>query len=294
MPQPVIDVHRHAPRLGADDDSARREMLESMTRSNVRTTLLFINEPADIEDWAIASPNRFIAGVAMPCWRNRDESYYCFPETGGWPSLDWLERELAAGRVRALGEMLFNYAGVHPDDRRMRPYWALAAKYDVPVLVHSGRGPGPGQGPREDEGCCVAYDGSLGNPELLRPVLDRHPNLRIALLHFGAGEPPEHAYFHDEALALLRDYPSVYVDLTIVNSLAPPKVYAAELRRLIDAGFGDRIMFGTDNLPAELILDRLAAIDWLSDGQRRAILFENAARFLRVGTGPAAQPPDGE
>lgn len=265
-----------------------------MARTNVQTTLLYINEPSDIDDWVIESPGRFVASVAMPCWRNRDDSYYCFPDSGGWPRLDWLERELAARRVRALGEMLFNYSGVHPDDPRMRPYWALAAKYDVPVLVHTGRGPGPGQGPREDEGCCVAYEGSLGNPELLRPVLERHAGLRIALLHFGAGQPPEHAYFHDEALALLRDYPSVYVDLTIVSSVAPPEVYAAELRRLIDAGFGDRIMFGTDNLPGQPIVDRLAAMDWLSDEQRRAILFGNAARFLRLDAGSAALSPDGE
>jgi predicted TIM-barrel fold metal-dependent hydrolase len=64
--------------------------------------------------------------------------------------------------------------------------------------------------------------------------------------------------------------------------MAPPKVYAAEIRRLIDAGFGDRIMFGTDNLPPEPIIERLAAMSWMTRKQRRAILYDNAARFLRL------------
>ena len=287
VPPSVIDVHFHAPRLGEDDDSARRETLEEMQRNGIVRTVLYVNEPTDLDDWLDRSPASFVASAPMPCWRNRDESYYCFAETGGWPPLDWLERELAAGRIRALGEMLFNYAGVQPDDPSMSPYWALAAKYDVPVFVHTGRGPGPGQGPREREGCCVSYDASLGNPALLRPVLERYPDLRIALLHFGAGERPDFTYFHEEALALMRDYPWVYVDMTIVSSLAPSEVYAAELRKLVDAGFGDRIMFGTDNLPAKPILERLSAMEWLTDSQRRAILHDNAERFLRLGSEPA-------
>ena len=280
---PVIDVHRHAPRIGADDEAARQRTLESMRKNGIVRSVLYLNEPSDVETWIVASPGMFVGSVAVPCWRNRDQSYYCFPSGGGWPDLAWLERELSAGRVSALGEMLFNYAGISPTDPRIWPYWALAAKYDVPVFVHTGRGPGPGQGPREDDGCCVAYNENFGDPELLRPVLEHYPKLRVALLHFGAGSPPDHLYFREEALALMRDYPGVYVDLTILSSLAPAEVYAGELRWLINAGFADRIMFGTDNLPPEPILQRLAAMDWLTEPQRRNILYGNAARFLRLG-----------
>lgn len=285
---PILDVHRHAPPVGSDDQAARRKALQSMDRNNIVQSVLYINEPSDVRDWANAGRNRFIASVALPCWRNRDDSYYCFPRTGGWPDLHWLEHELAAKRIRALGELLFNYSGVRPDDPRMWPYWKLAAKYDVPVFVHTGMGPGPGQGPREDQNCCVAYDPSLGNPALLRPILKKYPKLRIALAHYGAGSPPQYPYFHKEALALLRDYPSVYVDLTVVSSLAPTDYYAAELRGLIDAGFGDRIMFGTDGLPPEPIIQRLTAVSWMTAQQRRDILYNNAARFLRLQPGHRA------
>jgi len=281
QPPPIIDVHFHAPDIGADDSTERQRVLQSMQKNNIVSTVLYLNEPSDVEQWKLPR-GRFIASVPMPCFLNRGTGYYCFSETGGWPDRRWLEGELASGRVRALGEMLFNYAGVGPNDRRMRPYWALAAKYGTPVFVHTGRGPGPDKGPRRNPNCCPQYNAALGNPALLRPVLKRFPRLRIALLHFGAGDPVKAPYFRDEALALLRDYPSVYVDMTVISSVAPGEVYAAELRGLIDAGFGDRIMFGTDNHPPEPIIARLAAMKWLSDRQRRDILYNNAARFLRL------------
>jgi len=61
--------------------------------------------------------------------------YRCFAETKGWADLTWLERETAAGRIGILGEMLFVYTGVDPNDSKMAPYWALAAKYVESVVV---------------------------------------------------------------------------------------------------------------------------------------------------------------
>jgi uncharacterized protein len=279
--QRIIDVHRHVPPVGSDDEAARRKALRSMDENGIALSVLYLNEPSDVRDWAAAAPKRFVASVAMPCWRNRDKSYYCFPKTDGWPDIRWLRREMARHRVQGLGEMLFNYSGIRPDDQRMWPYWALAAKYDVPVFVHTGLGPGPGQA-REDQNCCVDYNPLLGNPALLRPILRKYPNLRIVLAHYGAGSPPEYPYFHDEALALMRDYKGVYVDLTVVSSVAPVDYYANELRGLIEAGFGDRILFGTDGMPPRPIIERLSAMTWMSTKQREDILYNNAARFLRL------------
>lgn len=283
---PILDVHRHAPPAGRDDDAARGKALQKMDENAIDVSVLYINEPSDIREWVAPAPKRFIASAAMPGWRNRDGTYYSFPDTKGWPDLRWLERQLAAHRIGGLGEMLFNYSGVRPDDARMWPYWALAAKYNVPVFVHTGLGPGPGQGPREDDNCCVDYNPLLGNPALLRPVLRKHPKLRIVLAHYGAGSPPQFPYFHDEARALMRDYAGVYVDLTVVSSVAPPEYYANELRGLINAGFGRRILFGTDGMPAHPIVERLLAMSWMSARQRRDILYDNAARFLHLSSPP--------
>jgi uncharacterized protein len=281
--QPVIDVHVHAAWPGEDDAAARNAMLQEMDSAGIVLALLHINEPADVASWLEAAPGRFVGGPAMPCPPTPNAPYFrCFAETAGWPDLAWLERELAAGRIGLLGEMLFVYTGVHPDDAKVAPYWALAAKYDVPVIVHSNRGPAPGVGPRRDPKCCPDFDGELGNPALLRSVLQRHPKLRLILAHVGTGSAPDHLPFDAETFALLSDFPSVYVDLSILNSVAPAQAHAAVLKRLVDAGFGDRILFGSDKQPAALILRRLAEIDWLTPELRRSILYDNAARFLRL------------
>jgi uncharacterized protein len=280
--QPIIDVHKHASRPGTDDASARNALLAEMDAEGIVLSLLHIREPGDVEGWLKAAPGRFIGGPQMPCAVTPEAPFFlCFPETKGWPDLAWLEREMAARHIGILGEMGFNYTGTHPDDKRMSPYWALAAKYDVPVAVHISRGPPPGVGPRRDPRCCPAFNGEMGNPALLRPVLKRHPRLRILLQHAGAGGSPGNESFDNETLALLADYATVYFDMSIVND-GPADVHEAKLRRFIDAGFGDRIMFGSDTRPAGPILRRHENIGWLAASQRRAILYDNAARFLRL------------
>jgi predicted TIM-barrel fold metal-dependent hydrolase len=280
--QPIIDVHKHASWPGDDDAAARNALLAEMDAEGIVLSLLCINEPGDVPGWLHAAPGRFIGGPSMPCVATQREPFFrCFAETKGWPDLTWLEREMAAGHIGILGEMGFNYTGTRPDDKRMSPYWALAAKYDVPVAVHTSRGPSPGVGPRSDPRCCPAFDGEMGNPALLRPLLKRHPHLRILLQHAGAGGSPGNESFDNETLALLADYATVYFDMSIVND-GPADVHEAKLRRFIDAGFGDRIMFGSDTRPAGPILRRLETIQWLTAEQRRAILYDNAARFLRL------------
>jgi uncharacterized protein len=275
--QPIIDVHRHASWPGTSDAQQRAALLADMDAEGIVLSLLHINEPGDVQGWLEAAPGSFIGGPAMPCPQTREEPFYrCFAETKGWPDLTWLEREMAAGRIGILGEMLFVYAGVHPDDARMAPYWALAAKHDVPVTVHINRGPGPASGLRGP-----AFNAEMGNPALLRPVLERHRGLRILLQHVGTGSP-DLLPFNTEIEALLKDYSTVYFDMSILNSVSPAETHEAELKRLINAGFGDRILFGSDTRPAAPILRRLESIAWLTEKQRRAILYDNAARFLRL------------
>jgi hypothetical protein len=278
--QPVIDVHKHASWPGADDASARNALLAEMDAEHIVLSVLFLNEPGDVQGWLQAAPGRFIGGPAMPCPPTSQEPFYrCFPETKGWPAIEWVLRGMVSGGIGILGEMLFVYTGDHPDGDRMRPYWAAAAIHDVPVAVHINRGPPPGTGPRSDPRCCPGFNGEMGNPALLRPVLERHPGLRIMLQHVG---PPGPLNFDKETLALLRDHPTVYFDMSIINSTLSPEAHEAELKRWIDAGLGDRLMFGSDTRPAAPILRRLESIQWLTAEQRSAILYDNAARFLRL------------
>jgi predicted TIM-barrel fold metal-dependent hydrolase len=207
----------------------------------------------------------------------------CDWDGADWPDLDWLRARYENGDYRIMGEMLFVYAGVAPDDARMAPYWALAEELDIPVGVHISRGPPLGAPPR-GEGCCPDFNSDLGDPSLLAPVLERHPNLRIWLQHAGIpGIPPTGDIdYNDQTIAILKTYPNVYVDFSILNSVFDPESHEAALRRFIAEGLIDRVMFGADNMPADEIIARLEGFDFLTDAQRRGIYYDNAARFLRL------------
>jgi predicted TIM-barrel fold metal-dependent hydrolase len=79
----------------------------------------------------------------------------------------------------------------------------------------------------------------------------------------------------------------VYVDVAglQVQSLVPRASYYRHLRGLGEAGFGKRIMFGSD-FPATAMaargIDAVLAADFLSAEQKADILCGNAQRFLRL------------
>jgi parallel beta-helix repeat protein len=267
---PIIDMHLHAAaiRSAAHADS----VLEWMDRHGVARAVLLVHDTAGLA-WRDRAPDRFVAAMTFPCHEGRHPTMQpCLAEWNGWPDPEWLRTQHAEGRLGALGELFNVYYGIPATHERLAPYWALAEELDIPVGIHTGRGPPPA---RRAPGCCPNFDDDFGNPALLEPVLRRHPALRVWLMH--AGGP-----FQAEAIALMRAFPSVYADMSILNSMAPPAVEAHSLRAFLDAGLGDRIMLGTDNQPLERILERMDAIDFLSEAQRRAILYDNAARFLRL------------
>lgn len=109
-------------------------------------------------------------------------------------------------------------------------------------------------------------------------MLIRHPQLRVYVCH--AGWP-----FLNELLGLLYAHPPVYVDVAVINWALPVAEFHAYLRRIVDAGFSERIMYGTDNMlwpdSFELAVTRTSA-PFLTDEQKRNILCRNAARFLRL------------
>jgi uncharacterized protein len=101
------------------------------------------------------------------------------------------------------------------------------------------------------------------------------------LAHVGTGGA-DPLPLNTEIAALLKENPTVYFDMSILNSVVPAEQHESELKRLINAGFGHRIMFGSDTRSAAPILRRLESIAWLTEKPRRAILYDNAARFLRL------------
>ena len=87
-------------------------------------------------------------------------------------------------------------------------------------------------------------------------------------------------------IAFLHAHPQVYVDLAEINWMIPRAEFHEYLRRLMQAGFGKRLMFGSDQMswPAAigLAIEGIDSAPFLTDNQKRDIFYNNAARFLRL------------
>ena len=183
-------------------------------------------------------------------------------------------KHFEAGDFQVLGEVAIQYSGLAPDDERMEPYWALAEELDIPVALHLGEGY-PGAPYLDSPG----YRVRLGSPLLLEEVLVRHPDLRLYVMHYGSP-------LVDEMIAVMSTYPNVYIDIGGNTWPYPREFFYSQLKKFVDAGFGKRILFGSDQmLWPELIEISIAVVEeapFLSEEQKRDILYHNAARFLRL------------
>ena len=259
----ACDAPLWSPRTDAE---LMRRTIEVLERRNVHGVLS--GTPAHVAAWQAAAPGRFIPGL-----------HFMLSEHAA-VTPDSLRRLVAAGAVRVFGEVANWYDGVAPDDPRMAPYWALAEELDVPVGIHVGPGrpgePYAGYGAR----------GRLSSALTLEEVLVRHPRLRVYVMH--AGYP-----LLDDLLALMYAHPQVYVDVGAISFFEPRAAFHAYLRRIVETGFGNRVMFGSDQaLWPEAIERAIAAIEeapYLSAAQKRDILYHNAARFLRLGEAEIAR-----
>ena len=240
------------------DEALMMQTIEVMERRNIFGVLS--GTPDRVATWMAAAPGRFFAGLGFRLGHDS-------------PSPDSLRALHAEGRLAVFAEVTNQYAGIAPDDERMEPYWALAEGLDMPVGIHIGTGP-PG----------VIYLGATGyrarlhSALTLEEVLVRHPGLRVYIMH--AGFP-----LLDDLLALLYAHPQVYVDVGVIVFTQPRAAFYRYLQGIVEAGFGNRVMFGSDQMVWPEVIERSIAVieeaPFLSDEQKRDILYNNAARFLR-------------
>jgi len=248
------------------DSGVMKQTIDVMNRLNIVGVLS--GPPDRVAVWRAASPERFIPGLGFQLGRDAI-------------SPDSMRVLHAAGHLAVFAEITNQYVGIAPDDPRMDPYWSLAEELDIPVGIHVGTGP-PG----------VLYMGATGyrarlhSALTLEEMLARHPRLRVYLMH--AGYP-----LVDDLLAVLYAHPQVHVDVGVVVYTQPRAAFYRFLQTIVDAGFANRVMFGSDQMVWPGVIERAVDVieqaPFLSPQQKRDILYNNAARFLRLSDADIAK-----
>lgn len=306
LPLPIIDMHLHAMLLKDAEppgehfcmeylahsptiDPVREPMLETLEVWRRNPDCPVVIAPPETDDELLTGlvdilREKNVIGVVsgprelVQKWRAADPDRI-IPARGfnlNWDSEispDELAVEFAAGEFEVFGEVSNQYFGFAPNAKEFDAYWKMAAENDIPVGIHIGYMPP-----------AAAYWGigariSLADPMLLEDVLIRYPKLRVYIMH--AGYPQI-----ERTVALMQQYPQVYADTGILQALLSRPAYDRFLKRMFDAGLGKRLMYGTDQIiwpqsvrySLEVVEDSKA----ISSEQKRDLLFNNAARFLRL------------
>lgn len=275
---PIIDVHFHAhradrfgkvglpnpvtgrPSAATTDDALLQAALAAMRRYNI--VKAFASSRLDsVGLWRNAAPGLIVGGAQI------DQGI-------PMPDINQLRQEFGSGQLGFMGEVGAQYLGLAPTDATLEPYFALAEELDVPVAIHTGIA-----APNTPYECCPNFRTSLGDPRLLEEVLIRHPKLRVNLMH--AGYP-----YLQNTVAIMSVYPQVYADLGAIDWLIPREEFHTYLRALVRAGFGKRIMFGSDQMiwpeASGMAIEGVESAKFLTYAQKRDIFYNNAVRFFRL------------
>nr|WP_246216629.1 amidohydrolase family protein [Mycobacterium botniense] len=225
--------------------------IHTLRRFGVRgfTALVYPHKPhmaAWLNQWAA----RFARSVP-DCLKTA--TFYPEPEAGGY-----VEAAIRDGaQVFKAHVQVGRY---DPNDPLLDDVWGAIHDAGVPVVIHCGSGPVPGQ-----------HTG----PEPIRRLMRRFPQLRLIIAHMGM---PEYTEFLD----ICERSAQVHLDTTMVftsfvEEVMPfPRSQQPRLQQL-----RERILFGSDfpNIPYHYLeamqaLTRLRGID---DDWLRAVFYHNAA-----------------
>lgn len=190
--------------------------------------------------------------------------------------IDRFELLIKEGKIKVFGEVSGVYYGRPLNDPIYSPYLEICEKYEIPVAYHTGGGP-----PMTPYRCCPNFRITLGDPYLVEDVLVKYPKLQLYLMHGGE------VYF-ENSVRMMKMYRHLYIDLGVILWVDPIiKDYGVRLLKLAQkANVLDRVMFGTDQMvwPGAISksIEFINSLDFLSEDEKRMILYNNAKTFLKI------------
>jgi uncharacterized protein len=231
--------------------TAEAERIETLRAFGIRafTSLVYPHKPqmaAWLNQWAAE-----FASTTPDCLPTA--TFYPEPEAGAYVSA------AIDGGTRVFKAHV-QVGGYDPTDPLLDDVWGVIEDARIPVVIHCGSGPQPGE-----------HTG----PEPIRAVLSRHPGLRLIVAHMGM---PEYTDFLD----LCELYEEVRLDTAVTftpfieEAMPFPPAERGRLRAL-----GDRILFGSDfpQIPHGYVeaIEALTQLDGIDDAWLRGVLHDNAA-----------------
>lgn len=241
------------------DDELISKSMEIINRRNIIGVLG--GDLEFVKKWTDQNKDRFIPALPFADPSSLD--------------LNEIRKLIEEDKIKILGEIWTQNIGLSPSGPELNPVLNFAQEMDVPVAIHMGPGVPGGIHFQGDPD----YSLKFNNPLELEEALRKYPKLRVYVMH--AGYP-----MISEMILLLYAFPQVYVDIAVINWYHPKEHFHKYLKELVDAGFGKRIMFGSDFVvwpeAMEIAIESIQTADFLTEQQKRDILYNNAAIFLRL------------
>jgi aminocarboxymuconate-semialdehyde decarboxylase len=181
-----------------------------------------------------------------------------------------------------------NVSGENLDDPSLRPFFAAAAQWNVPIFIHPWEVVGRERMPRNNLTYTVGMPSETalaGASILWSGLLQHHPTLKICLAHGGGSLPYilprlDQMWQVGAKFRQTENQPSHYAKSLYFDSLVYDPI---NIRYLIDRFGANKILLGTDypflirEMPPGKVLDEMPE---LNEEHRRMIEGENALRFL--------------
>ncbi len=269
---PIIDMHIHA----YDQEAGSSMFGINYTNPLTGDEFKGVKGPEEqkTETLKILEQNNIVKAMMSDgeLWYDEDPERIII--SGRNVSADSLRKRHKQGQLHGIGEVVAYYGGLKADHPSLAPYFDLAEELKVPIGYHIFPGGPPGG---------IYYMGMKNvrvgnaNPLQIEEILVSHPQMKIYLAH--GGWP-----YLEDMKALMYAHPQLYIELAAISWILPRAEFHNYVKGLFDSGFGDRIMFGTDQMvwPSTIVkaIEGVNMADFLSLEQKEDIFYNNAAKFL--------------
>lgn len=229
----IYDAHREGRLDEAYLERLRRDAALGREHGTLDGAVVFAHERVYLDSGELAAEGQ---ELHVP----NDYLFRCCEQAGGLflpamsvhpyrkDALDECHRWIERGAVAL--KWLPNSQGMDPRDRRCLPIYDLLAAKKVPLIAHTG-----------GEHVVRIRRAELGNPEILRPALDR--GVTVIVAHCGTASGIFDQHWLPAFCGLARKYPNCYGDNSAFNT---PGRARWNTRILKEDGIAEKLVHGSD------------------------------------------------